>query len=218
MKLAELKISIYYNDFIVSNKVGGLYILNKEKKSWAPLMQNKFFDSNGCKTLEQKIKDNSFVRNILSPNIQIKIKSCDLSSKVHGFRSYKESLLGTKTNKYTYEGIEDKPKKGYLGHTFMIFSKEKNGYIKFCEEDLEFCIPDFDNYTMPKDRSFKNGSIVKPKSEKHIRGYRNLVSNEKYSVCRIITSCPYNKKPIVVEIIDRSMNTYKIRTKHFKVI
>lgn len=110
----------------------------------------------------------------LSKFVPIKITDSEISSKVFGLKTAKESLVGTIFKDYTIEyGKSEKLNK----RTLYITVPYKEINIKFCICDVEFIFPNFKGYNPPKDKTIKVGSIVK------IIGDSN---NIKYSVIDVI--------------------------------
>lgn len=216
MKVFNEKIYLYGDAILAENSKGDAFLYNISQKKW-DRYEAWFAIKPKSRLIRDKL-DSSTVRHVIALNIKIRVKSCDLSSKVFGFRKYKEALIGTKTNQYTSEGFLTKDKKDYTGYVFKIYSPEEDSYLSFCEEDLEFCIPNFDSYIAPKDRTVRTGVLMKPRSEKHIRGYKGIEKGQNYAVCRIVSKDQYTSKPNVVEVMNNDMVKSRVRVKHFKVI
>jgi hypothetical protein len=146
-----------------------------------------------------------------SVGMKIKVKDSALSARIHGFKKYKDQLVGTSTLFYRFDGKGSR--KDWSGNKVSIFSPEKKGFIAFCSEDLELVLPDFSKF---KDLKIEKGTILKCKNDREYCG--KIVKNQKVGVLAITKMNSYNNKPHIIEVLDENRNKIKVYRRDFKII
>ncbi len=137
----------------------------------------------------------------------VKIKSCELSTKVFGYGNVKKTMMDSGENQVITSILPSfKCKKDDIERDIVEVSVNGRN-IKFCIEDLEFILPDTDlllkGYTPPKDRTINKGSEVRlvdnrkiglPKDTKLVVNQINKVGTKRYCTAK------YNNKEYTIAI------------------
>jgi hypothetical protein len=137
----------------------------------------------------------------------VKIKSCELSTKVFGYGNVKKTMMDSGENQVITSILPAfKCKKDDVERDIVEISVNGRN-IKFCIEDLEFILPDTDlllkGYTPPKDRTINKGSEVRlvdnrqiglPKDTKLVVNQINKVGTKRYCTAK------YNNKEYTIAI------------------
>jgi hypothetical protein len=185
--LKEIKLKFKYVPIRISDKSGFIDVKNNvvytKEWIWNGKLEKLYYTKSNIKNNVDEIIKKYFDINSLNNNCSIFVKDYIKSSKLFQLKEKKRVLVGKKVSIIELNLLSSVKRSDSKESIIRIKVNGEENSTRFHIDDLDFVYPNFNGYTIPKDRTIKIGSNVILINDKFVK---TLKKGEKYKVDQII--------------------------------